>query len=358
MREQKNHEERIERLRAIISKKRLDAAILFSGESHNDLSSKSTYYLSGFFDSWPHTVIVTKKDEILFTGEPRRAEKESLIKTIIPSKKGALDKFLKSAHIKRLGVDANFSFSRWNDMKKKLGNGCSFKNISHEMIELRAIKDAEEIVNIRRASQITVKALKVAENCAGSGDENMLVQKIKSEIINNGAEIAFKPIVAGDANSANIHYFECGERYNKIVMADIGARWNFYNSDFTRTFVLGNDKNMIRAHETLENLVAELSDFIKPGIKCIDAFNYAKKFLEKTGYKKESFANFHSLGHGVGLDVHEYPVLTKNPAFKDARFEENMVFTIEPALYFKDKFGIRIEDTVVLTKNGVKHLTD
>jgi len=141
-------------------------------------------------------------------------------------------------------------------------------------------------------------------------------------------------------------------------MADIGARCDFYNSDFTRTFVLGNDNEMVRAKESLENLVAELTDFIKPEVKCIDAFNYAKKFLEKAGYKKESFANFHSLGHGVGLDVHEFPVLSKNPAFKNARFEENMVFTIEPGLYFKDNFGIRIENTVLLTKNGVKQLTN
>lgn len=356
MRDQKNHEERIERLREILSKKRLDAVVLFSGESHNDLSSKNTYYLSGFFDSWPHAVVVTKKDAVLFTGELARAEKESAITDIRLSKKGALDKFIKSAHIKRLGVDANFSFSRWNDMKKKLGNGCSFKDISREMIELRAIKDSAEIESIRRASQITAIALKVVENCAGSGDENMLIQKIKSEFINNGAETAFKPIVAGDENSANIHYYNCNSKYKKIVMADIGARFDFYNSDFTRIFLLDSNAEMMRAHETLEQLVAELSDFIKPGLKCVDAFNYAKKFLEKAGYKKESFANFHSLGHGVGLDVHEYPVLTKNPAFKKARFEENMVFTIEPALYFAGRFGIRIENTVVLEKNSVKQL--
>ena len=357
MREEKNHEERILRLRAILVKKRLDAAVLFSGESYNDLSSKSTYYLSGFFDSWPHAVVVTKKDAVLFTGEPERAQKEGSIRTIIPSKKGALEKFIKSAHIKRLGVDSNFSFSRWTDIRKKLA-GASFTDISREMAELRAIKDTDEISKIRRASEITQKTLKIAEKNADSGDEASLVQKIKSEFVNNGAEIAFKPVVAGDENSANIHYFNCNSRYKKIVMADIGARWDFYNSDFTRTFLLEGSAEMKRAHQTLEHLVAELSDFIKPGMKCIDAFNYAKKALEKRGYKKESFANFHSLGHGVGLDVHEYPVLTGNPLFKKMKFEEGMVFTIEPALYFEGRFGIRIENTVVLGKNGIKHLTD
>ena len=348
----KNHEERIERLRALLAKKRLDAAVLFSGESHNDLSSKSTYYLSEFFDSWPHAVIVTKKDEILFTGEPGRAQKEGAINTIKQTKKDAIEKFLKENKLKRIGFDANLSFARGTELAKLKGS--TLLDISREMIELRAIKDTGEITNIRRASEITAKALKAVENCADSGDENVLIQKIKSEFINNGAEIAFKPIVAGDENSANIHYFNCNGKFEKIVMADIGARCDFYNSDFTRTFVLSNDKEMIRAHQTLENLVAELTDFIKPGVKCIDAFSYAKKFLEKAGYQKESFANFHSLGHGVGLDVHEFPVLSKNPAFKNARFEENMVFTIEPGLYFKDNFGIRIENTVLLTKNGVK----
>ncbi len=355
MSENKIYENRIEGLRAILFEKRLDAALLFSPESHNDLSSKSTYYLTGFFDSWPHAVLVTKSDAILFTGEPERAKEESAIKDIREVKKDKIDEILAKNRLKKIGVDANFSFSRWNDMKKKLVNA-SFSDISRELIELRAIKDAEEIENIRRASEITAKALKIAEKNANSGDEGALAQKIKSEFINNGADIAFKPVVSGDKNSANIHYFDCNEKYNRIVMADIGARWNFYNSDFTRTFVIENNAEMNKAYNSLKQLMSELSDFAKPGVKCIDAFNYAKKFLEKAGYKKQSFANFHSLGHGVGLDVHEYPVLTSNPLFKNMKFGENMVFTLEPALYFAGKFGIRLEDTVVMGKNGVEKL--
>lgn len=358
MRNQKSHDERIERLRALLSKKRLDAAVLFAGESNNDLSSRNTYYLSGFFDSWPHAIIVTKKDAVLFTGETGRAEKESAIEDIRATKKDAIKKFLKENKLKRLGIDSNLSFARGTELAKVKGVSptAALLDISREMIELRAIKDSEEIANIERASEITTKALEIVEKGAHLGDETALVRKIKSEFINNDAEIAFKPIVAGDGNSANIHYFDCNAKFRKIVMADIGARYNFYNSDFTRTFVLENDKEMIRAHETLENLVAELTEFIKPGVKCIDAFNYAKKFLEKAGYKKESFANFHSLGHGVGLDVHEYPVLTGNPLFKNARFEENMVFTIEPALYFAGKFGVRIENTMLLANSRIRPL--
>lgn len=347
-------DEKIEKLREVLSKKRLDAAVLFAGESNNDLSSKNTFYLSGFFDSWPHAVVVTKKDAILFTGEPLRAQKESAMKDIKVTKKDAIKKFLKERMLKRIGTDANLTFARGTELAKVKGTILS--DISREMIELREIKDAREIEKIKRASEITKNALKFAEKNSHSGDEAGLVKRVKSEFLSNGADMAFRPIVAGDVNSANIHYFDCNGKFKKIVMADIGARWNFYNSDFTRTFVVDGDKEMNRAHQTLENLVAELTDFIKPETKCIDAFNYAKKFLEKAGYKKESFANFHSLGHGVGLDVHEYPVLTGNPLFKKMKFENGMVFTIEPALYFAGRFGIRIENTVLLGEKGVKML--
>ncbi|VVB60715.1 Xaa-Pro dipeptidase [uncultured archaeon] len=349
------YETRIEHLRQALEKKRLDAALLFSPESTNDLSSKSTYYLTGFFDSWPHAVLVTQKDAILFTGEPERAKKESAIKDIREAKKDKIDEILKKNRLKKIGVDYNFSFSRWNGMKKKLGN-LLFTDISGELIELRAVKDSQELANIRHASEITAKALKVAEKTANSGDEDALANEIKLEFVNDDAETAFKPVVSGDKNSANIHYFACNQNYKKLVMVDIGAKWNFYNSDFTRTIILENERQMAKAYNSLKQLMGELSDFAKPGVKCIDAFNYAKKFLEKEGYKKESFANFHSLGHGVGLDVHEYPVLTSNPLFKDMKFEENMVFTLEPALYFAGKFGIRLEDTVVMGKNGVNRL--
>lgn len=355
MREEKIHEARIEKVREILSKKRLDAAVLFSGESHNDLSSKSTYYLTNFFDSWSHAVLITKSDAVLFTGEPERAEKEGMIKNIKYSKKEKINDFLKANRIKRIGFDAALSFVRGTELKEKLKTG-KLADISREMLEMRAIKDAEELSKIKSACRITGETLDVVKNSVNSGDEGALIRKIKTEFINRNAETAFKPVVAGDENSANIHYFACNGRFKKIVMADIGARIDFYNSDFTRTFMLEENAEMIRAHQTLEDLVAELSDFIKPDIKCFDAFNYAKKFLEKEGYKKENFANFQSLGHGVGLDVHEYPVLTGNPLFKKMTFKKGMVFTIEPALYFTGKFGIRIENTVLLEENGVKSL--
>lgn len=354
----KLHESRIERLREILEKKKLDAALFFAGESDSGLSSKNAYYLSGFFDPWPHAVLVAKKDEALFTADTERAENEAAIKAVISPEKGGIEKFLKSRGIKRIGIDSNFSFSRWSLLKKTCA-GAAYADISQEMLELRAIKDRQEIEKIRRACEVTASALEIAQKNAQIGDEAAIAGKINSEFLKSGAEAAFRPIVAGDANSANVHYFGCGGIFSKILMADIGARLDFYNSDFTRTFVLGGDsggKMMVRAHETLSQLVSELSEFIKPEVKCADAFDYAKKFLEKAGYKKESFANFHGLGHGVGLNVHEFPVISKNPLYEKMRFGENTVFTIEPALYFKGMFGIRIEDTVLLGKNGVKRM--
>lgn len=348
------YEERVENVRKILGDKKLDAALFFSGESLNDLSSKNTYYLSCFFDSWPHAVVVTKKDAVLFTSEPWRAEKESKI-SIANARKEKIHKFLNSGHIRKIGIDSGFTFGKWKELRGKLKKPV-FHDITRDTLKVRSIKDNEEISKIRSVCDITKEVLKDAQKNVSIGNESALLRRVKDGFIKRSAESAFTPIIAGDKNSANTHYFGCKCKYREILMADIGARKEFYNSDFTRTYILKKEKEMLRAKDALERLVAELPDFVTIGKTCLDTFNYAKHFLEKEGYKKESFARFHGLGHGVGLDVHEYPNISPKAPHRNVRFEENMVFTLEPALYFKNRFGVRIENMYLLTGNGLKKL--
>lgn len=345
---------RIESARKLLAAKRLDALILFSGDTSVGLSSKNTYYFSGFFDSWPHAVVLTKKDAVFFTSDATRAEKKTSM-CVKDLKKTKISEYLKSVRARTVGVDSEFTFRNLNALKAKMKTAV-FKDVTRELLALRSVKDAEEIKKISAACKDTRNILQDAGKRAMCGSELHLMKLIKSGIARLGADPAFFPILAGDKNSANMHYFDCNGRYNEILMADIGVTKEFYNSDFTRTYVLRKNKEMLRAHETLEALISELSDFITPGVTCLETFSFAKSFLEKKGYKKESFANFHSLGHGVGLDVHEFPVLSRKAHLRNAKLEENMVFTLEPALYFKNRFGVRIENTCILTKNGLQAL--
>ena len=135
-------------------------------------------------------------------------------------------------------------------------------------------------------------------------------------------------------------------------MIDIGVKLQTYNSDLTRNFVLG---RMSKKAEKIYNIVYEAQQraiqFVKPGVKSLEIDSIARNFISEAGYG-DYFG--HSLGHGIGLEVHEYPYISKT---SDQIIREGMVFTIEPGIYLPGEFGIRIEDTVIVNKNGCEILT-
>jgi len=151
-----------------------------------------------------------------------------------------------------------------------------------------------------------------------------------------------------------VHYFRNNSRFKDNLLLDLGVKSGHYASDVSRTFAVSGNPEMKRAIHTLSELQAELDDFIVPGIEVSKVYDFAAAYLDKAGYEKENFKNFHRLGHGVGLELHEWPSF--GPKDKTI-LEENMVFTLEPALYFAGKFGARIEDTVLLTKKGIERLS-
>jgi len=173
-----------------------------------------------------------------------------------------------------------------------------------------------------------------------------------------GAEgTSFPTIVATGERSAFPHAKTSDKKKIKngdIILVDIGARYDGYCSDLTRTFIFGK-KNQDKAK--LINLVNEVQEAtvnkLETGMKCIDADKIARDlFIEKS---KEWGSRFiHSLGHGVGIDIHENPYLS--PISQES-IEENMVFTVEPGLYIPGLGGARTEDLVVIQKGGIKALT-
>lgn len=228
--------------------------------------------------------------------------------------------------------------------------GAEIKNCSEELMQLRMIKSEEELACVKKACEIIQEAYHNAIKLAKTGvTEKEIADKIRSEIIRLGGEgESFETIVAFGANAAIPHH-ETGETKlteNTAILVDTGALFNGYCSDLTRMAFFGTpDEEFKNAYDAV--LTANLTAFDKivGGMSGKDADAIAREVLKQRGYG-EYFT--HSLGHGVGLEIHERPNVS--PRSRD-NLEENAVFTVEPGVYLNGKFGIRIEDTATI-KNG------
>ena len=220
---------------------------------------------------------------------------------------------------------------------------------------MRAVKTQSEIDKTIIACEIAQKAMQSAIEGVYEGITELQLKDItEQKVIEFGGEgTSFETIVAFAKNSAIPHHKSNDTKLQKEmpILIDMGAKYQGYSSDITRTFFYGNPSKEfeLRYNAVLKaNLVAEQS--IKAGDKTDLADGYARAELEKEGLAKYFT---HSLGHGIGLEVHEYPTLSPK---KKQELKENMLFTIEPGVYFEGEYGIRIEDTVLLEKDGIKRL--
>ena len=228
--------------------------------------------------------------------------------------------------------------------------GAEIKNCSEELMQLRMIKSEEELACVKKACEIIQEAYHNAIKLAKTGvTEKEIADKIRSEIIRLGGEgESFETIVAFGANAAVPHH-ETGETKlteNTAILVDTGALFNGYCSDLTRMAFFGTpDEEFKNAYDAV--LAANLTAFDKivGGMSGKDADAIAREVLKQRGYG-DYFT--HSLGHGVGLEIHERPNVS--PRSRD-NLDENAVFTVEPGVYLNGKFGIRIEDTATI-KNG------
>lgn len=254
-------------------------------------------------------------------------------------------------------IELKIDFSRTTvkEYNEYLGFGLKITDCEEQLSVARSIKTDAEIELIKTACDIAQKAYYQAMATVKAGiSEKQLKECIENNICRLGGDgPSFETIVAFGANAAVPHH-TTGDtvlRDNQAILVDMGAKYKGYCSDLTRTAFFGTpDKKFLDAYDAVlnSNLIAVSS--IKSGDLTDHADGYARNYLSARGYK-EKFT--HSLGHGVGLEIHEYPTLS--PKRKQV-LHKNMTFTIEPGVYFDGEFGIRIEDTVLLTEKGVQRL--
>jgi Xaa-Pro aminopeptidase len=221
---------------------------------------------------------------------------------------------------------------------------------------LRVVKEPEELEAIRRAAAVTNRTYEsLAEEQFSGRTEKQLVWRMEVLFHECGAdEVAFPTDIAAGQTAASPHALP-GDRVvqeGDLVLVDAGAKVGGYCSDCTRTFAVGEVSDSLRAvYEIVRDAQQAGLDAVRSGVSGPDADAAARAVIADAGYG-EQFG--HGLGHGVGLLVHEAPVL--RPESADTLAAGNVV-TVEPGIYLSDVAGVRIEDLVVVTEDGCEVLT-
>ena len=341
---------RLRKLRASIAERGLDALLLSQPENLR--------YLSGFTGSsgW---LLISGQNAILATDfrYVEQAKGESPDFEIIQTKQELRDwlpGLASDLGWHKLGFEANFISY---DSSHKLSEAIKTKQVNLELVpttgiveQLRSIKEPEELGFITKAVELADAVFEQAKAIIRPGiTEKEAAWEIEKLLRQEGSEgMPFEIIVASGPNSALPHARPTEKiiRSGEPVIIDMGARFNGYCSDLSRTLFLGKaDKTLREIYNIVLKAQTAAIEGVESGMDASQADQLARSVVEQTGYG-DAFG--HSLGHGVGLAVHELPTLGSSSSDSLA---DGMVFTIEPGIYLAGKGGVRIEDMVVL-ENG------
>jgi Xaa-Pro dipeptidase len=258
----------------------------------------------------------------------------------------------------KVGVEDRWlRFLELNLLKDAMAD-VNFINAVDTVAELRMVKDAFEIAAMQEAVNAAQAALEATLPHVAIGmTEKELAAELVMQIFRqgNGTALPFQPIVATGPNSANPHAFPTDRPLAKgdLLVIDWGASAEGYFSDLTRTFGVGEvNHEQEKIHKIVQEANAAARAIAKPGIACGDVDKAARDVIEQAGYGAYFI---HRTGHGLGMEGHEEPYMrADNPIPLIA----GMTFTIEPGIYIPGKDGVRVEDDVVVTEDGLRSFSD
>ncbi len=319
-------------------------------------------YLTGFTGDYGY-VVIGSDDTSFFTSRLYEEQAHSIVKEPIKVKTvkeniiNSFAGFGVSFWGEKVGYESEvITCSVFNKLKDEL-HYVEFIPTSGIIEELRETKDSFEIQSIIRAQQITENVFDDVLQLIRPGvEERDIACEIDYQIRKReGERSAFETIVASGPNSSKPHAIPSNRKLGNgdLVLLDMGTIVDGYASDMTRTVMLGKANS---EQKKIYNLVLDAQmtaiDSISSGMKCSEVYSKALTVFEKAGYGEKFI---HSLGHGVGLEVHETPRLSHN---SDSILKKNSVVTVEPGIYIPGWGGIRIEDMVMVTENGCLNLTN
>ncbi len=329
-------------------------------------NENAVFFESGF--SCDNVILIVLGNESFFLTDARytiEAKEQTNLQTQVIETNELIKtakKILKKEKVKKITYDPyDFCVADFNNLTQS----CNTEFISKPFFskQKRIIKTDKEIKLLKKAAQFGRDGFERFANFLnedGLGQsEQFLYYKAQGFMSNSGKlDLSFDPIVAINANAAKPHALPTSQKLvkNDLLLVDAGIKYKRYCSDRTCTSAINSmisfhrdQKFTNKKQQTIYDIVRTAQEKAikkaRSGMKASKIDAIAREVIEKAGYGKYFV---HSTGHGVGLDIHEYPNINSR---NDLKIEDNMVFTIEPGIYLANEFGVRIEDTVVM-QNG------
>lgn len=349
--------QRASKLKALLIDKKYEAALI--------ASPANLLYFANFNCLSPMEreafIFVTKEQIFLITSKLYLGDSSSFSKdiTVVEASKGlsflqTIIKKSKDKNIKKIGIEENFL------------NVSEYKELLSEKLELsplnlrniRVNKDPSEIELIEKACDIGDETFEYLLTIIKLGiTEIEIAKKLEIFVLNKNATLSFPSIIAFNKNAAVPHH---ATGYAKLknescVLLDFGVKVDGYCSDMSRTIFVGKpEMDLEKAYYATLNAQEKAIDYIKNNINKENSALFCDK-IAREHIKSQGFPDYpHTLGHGIGLQVHEAPSLY---IYSNDRLNNGYVFSVEPGIYIDNKFGIRIEDLVVIENNTVRNLT-
>lgn len=348
-------ENRISTLAAMLPDE-IDAALIISNENRR--------YFTSFVSSLGY-LLITRKQAYLFVDSRYEEAAQKLAKNCItvPFKnlKNSICDIINSEALKSILLEGSaFTLNNARETDELIKpTGASLiksKKLDEIIGKMRLIKTAEEIEKMRKAQRLTENALSETLKLIKEGiSERDIALELEFRMRKAGADgVSFELIVLSGETTSMPHGVpsENKVRCGDFILFDIGATVDGYHSDMTRTYAYGNaDASMKRVYDTVLKAQKNGLEAVKSGVSCSEVDKAARDYIAQAGF--QGYFG-HSTGHGVGLEIHEAPSVSPGNNFI---LQSGMVITVEPGIYLPGKFGVRIEDMVVVTQDGYINLS-
>lgn len=324
-------------------------------------NASNIFYFSGFTGGSGYLALQGKKGFLFTDARYHLLAKTTLKRSfkIIDTTDGfeiAWKSFLKKHRIRKIGVSGkHVNYAFWREIKR-MSAKTRVIDINDALDEKRMCKNDLELSSIKASQQITDKIfIEIKSRLKKGMTEKEIAWQIKSLAHDLGADdVSFPPIVAIAENSASPHHEPTDKKLvnGDMILIDMGVKFKGYCSDMTRViFTKKPTPEQTKIYNLVLNAQESVIKKLRAGMTGKTADKIARGIIKKAGFEKQ-FG--HALGHGVGLDIHEPPNLSKK---YNKKIPEKTVVTVEPGVYLPQRFGIRIEDMVIVGKKRVINLT-
>jgi len=351
---------KLEEFRKKLEEKKLDLALFLTSEPIHDVNIE---YFTGFqqtrFFSFSCLLMTKNKSTLIvspltYDQAIEEAEADEILnlerydRSLTKALKEKLKK-VKSAGI----IEDIFPYKIYRKFKH-----LKFQDISDIILDIRSVKEPKEIERIEKACNIANHGIKIIEkNLSNKITEKELALILEQELIRKGAdELSFPTIVVSGERSAYIHpypSFSDKKIQYGLGLVDFGVRYKGYCSDITVPFTFGKiSSKQKKIIQTVEEAHKKAIETIKIGLPTWKVHKFVENFIKKNGFKLK-----HSLGHGLGLELHDLPSISPKPKkkgqlkeWKEVKLKKNMVFTVEPGIYVPKIGGCRLENDILMDR--------